>query len=230
MQLGGAGNRHNPRLLRQQPCQRDLGRCRLLPLWRCAEQIDQGLVRLERLRRETGERAAEVGAVERRILVHLTREKPFAQGAVGNEPDPEFLEGRYHFLLGRSRPQRIFALESRERLDGVCAADGFYSCFGKAEVLHLALLNQLLYRARHVFNRHVRIDPVLIEQVDDIDLEPLERAFDGLFDMLRPAVQAGAPFMPRGSKLRIEVEPEFGGDHHLSAERSEGFAHEFFVR
>ena len=39
---------------------------------------------------------------------------------------------------------------------------------------------------------------------------------------------AGKPhFWP---KLRIEVEPELGGDHHLIADRSEGFANEFLVR
>ena len=32
------------------------------------------------------------------------------------------------------------------------------------------------------------------------------------------------------ARLRIEVEPEFGGDHHLLTERREGFADEFFVR
>ena len=67
---------------------------------------------------------------------------------------------------------------------------------------------------------------MLIEQVDGLDLEPLERALDGLLDVLRPAVQA------RRTGPRIaatEVEPELGGDHHLLAEGSEGFAHEFFV-
>ena len=70
------------------------------------------------------------------------------------------------------------------------AADGLHARFGEAEVLDLAFLNQFLHRARHVFDGHVRVDAVLIEQVDDVDLEPLERAFDGLLDVLRPAVQA----------------------------------------
>ena len=32
------------------------------------------------------------------------------------------------------------------------------------------------------------------------------------------------------SAVRIEVEPELGGDHHLLAERGERFAHELLVR
>ena len=71
---------------------------------------------------------------------------------------------------------------------------------------------------------------MLIEQVDDIDLEPLERALDGLLDVLRPAVQARRALHPAGIEIRTEVEPELGGDHHLLAEGSEGFAHEFFVQ
>jgi len=55
-------------------------------------------------------------------------------------------------------------------------------------VLDLALLDQILHRAGNVFDCHVRVYPVLIEQVDDIDPEPLERALDGFLDMFRPAV------------------------------------------
>ncbi len=60
------------------------------------------------------------------------------------------------------------------------------------------------------------------------DLEPLERALDGLLDVLRPAVQARRP--SSAGSMSVEVEPEFGGDHHLLAEGGEGFAHQFFVR
>src|SRR6266567_8533353 len=68
------------------------------------------------------------------------------------------------------------------------------------------------------------VDPVLIEQIDGIDLESLERAVSDLLDVLRPTVQAD--LLPLGT----ELETEFGGDHHSTAERSERFAHEFFVR
>ena len=87
-------------------------------------------------------------------------------------------------------------------------------------------LDQFLHRAGDVFDRHVRVDAVLIEQIDHIGLEALERGLGDLLDVLRPAVQA------RRSGPRItaaKVEPELGGDHHLLAERSEGFANKFFV-
>ena len=77
--------------------------------------------------------------------------------------------------------------------------------FGKTEVLDLACLNQFLHRAGDVFDGHVRVNPMLIEQVDDINLEPLERAFDGLLDVLRPAIQT-LP-LPADYRCRLRSNP-----------------------
>ena len=70
------------------------------------------------------------------------------------------------------------------------AADSLDASFGESEVLHLALLNQILHRSGDVFDRYIRVDPMLVEQVDDIHLEPLEGPLDGLLDVLRLAVEA----------------------------------------
>ena len=70
------------------------------------------------------------------------------------------------------------------------ATDRLHAGFRKPEVLDLALLNQVLHRSRDVFDRHVRIDTVLIEQVDRVDLEPLERGLGDLLDVPGPAIQA----------------------------------------
>ena len=79
-------------------------------------------------------------------------------------------------------------MECGHRLNGVRATDGLNSCFGKPEVLYLASLNQILHRARHIFYGHVPVNPVLIRQADGIHLQPLERAFDGLLDVLGPTI------------------------------------------
>ena len=100
-----------------------------------------------------------------------------------------------------------------------------YPCFRKAEVPHLALLNQLLHRPGHVFDRHVRVDTVLIEEIDVLGLESLERALRDLLDVLWPTVQADPTLLTGG----IELEAEFGGDHHSLAEGRQGFAHELLV-
>src|SRR6266568_2176125 len=225
MQLRCSRDWNDPRLLGQQPCQRDLSRRRLLPFSNSAKQINQCLIRLERLRREARQHAAEVGTVEGRFLVYLPREKPLAQRTVGNEADAEFFEGRYHFLLRGSRPQRVFALKRRDRLDAMCATDRLHACFRKAEVLHLACLNQPFHCPRHVFDRHVRVNAVLIEQINGINLETLERGLGHLFDAFWPTIQA----LPTGTSVRIKFEPELRCYHHSPAERSESFAHKFFV-
>ena len=79
MQLRGARDRDDPRLLGEQPGERDLGRRRLLASRDLAEQVDQGLVRLDRLRREARDGVAEVGAVEGRVLVDLAGEEALAR-------------------------------------------------------------------------------------------------------------------------------------------------------
>ena len=52
----------------------------------------------------------------------------------------------------------------------------------------------------------------------------LSEAATTFLDVLRSAVHSYL-FV----SIRIEFEPKFGGDHNLIAERSEGFAHQFFV-
>ena len=109
----------------------------------------------------------------------------------------------------------------------MCAPDCFHARFRQAEVFDLARLNQFLHRAGDIFDRHIRINAMLIEQINRLDLEPLERAFDRLLDVLGPAVQT---CRSRPIIAATQVEPEFGGDDHFPAERSERFADKLFVR
>ena len=96
----------------------------------------------------------------------LPGEEALAQRAEGNEADPELLERRQHLLFGPPPPQRVLALDRGDRLDRVRAADRLHSGLGQAEVPDLALLDQILHRSRHVLDRHVRVDAVLVEEVD----------------------------------------------------------------
>lgn len=66
------------------------------------------------------------------------------------------------------------------RLDDVGATDGLRTRFGEAEVLDLTVLDEVLHRSRDVFNGHPRIDPVLVEKVDFVDLETLQRGVQTL--------------------------------------------------
>ena len=62
---------------------------------------------------------------------------------------------------------------------------------------------------------------MLVEQVDDVGPETLERCLGNLSDVLRPAIHAA---------LGVQLEPELGGDHHLVTPGREGFTHELLVR
>jgi len=48
----------------------------------------------------------------------------------------------------------------------MCSADCVHAGFGKTKVPYLALGNQFLHRTSHVFDRHIRINTVLIEQIN----------------------------------------------------------------
>src|ERR1035438_6576073 len=222
-QLRGTWDGNHPRLLSKHPGERGLGWCRFLALSDCIEQVDHGSIRLPGLLRKTRYGVTEVGAVKAGILVDLSREVALAQWAEGNKADSEFFESRNDLRFRLPPPQRVFALQGGDRLDGVSATNRVHSCLGKPKVLDLAFPNQVLHRSRDVFDRHLRIDTMLIEQIDGVDPEPLERRLGDLLDVLRPAVQAS--LLPIG----VEVEPKFGRNRDLPAEGSESFTYQFLI-
>ena len=140
------------------------------------DQINQSLVCFAILGAETRHTAAKVGAVELCVRVDLASQEALAQRAERNESDPKLLKGRHHCLFRLAPEQRVLALERRDWLNGVSAANRLRARFRKAEVLHLAFMNQILHRARNIFDGNIQVDPMLVEQIDRINLETLERA------------------------------------------------------
>ncbi len=107
----------------------------------------------------------------------------------------------------------------------MCPADGLQPCFGQPEVPYLPFRNQVLYRTGHVLNRHRRVYPVLVQQVDALGTQPLQARLNGRLDMRRLAV--GARSTRTG--YRVDIETELGGDHHLVAHRRQCLAHQLFI-
>src|SRR6266496_6518175 len=103
------------------------------------------------------------------------------------------------------------------------SANRLCACFRQSKVLHLALLDQVFDSSRNMFDRNLVIDAVLVEKIDRIGLEALERGLGDLLNMLRTAVQPGLLTI-------FDVESELGRDHYVFAKWRECFAHEFFVR
>src|SRR5206468_2808852 len=107
----------------------------------------------------------------------------------------------------------------------MCAANGAHAGFGQAEVFYLAGLDQVLHSPGNVLDGHAGVDAMLIEQVDDIGPQALERRVSDLPDALRAAVQA----LPAGTSVGIEIEPKLGGDDDFVADRLESFAEKVLV-
>ena len=84
-------------------------------------------------------------------------------------------------------------MKRSDGLNGMRSADGLRACFRQAEVPDLALLDQILDRPRYVFNGHLRINAMLIEQIDRVGLEPSQRTLDAFFD-----IYSGRLFSPTG--------------------------------
>ena len=103
------------------------------------------------------------------------------------------------------------------------AADRLHAGFRQAEVPDLALLDQVLHRAGDILDRHVGVDAVLIEEVDDVGPQPLQRRLGDLADVLRPTVHAAL------AARRVELETELGGDDDLVAYRRERLADDLLV-
>jgi hypothetical protein len=105
LQLRCARDRNDPRLLRQQPRERDLRWRRFFSRRDPREQIDQRLIRLPSLGREAGDSVADIVALaEAGVLVDLAGQESFPQRAVRNEADTELLERRQQVLFRAPEP------------------------------------------------------------------------------------------------------------------------------
>ena len=83
--------------------------------------------------------------------------------------------------------------------------------FGQADVTDLPLLDQLAQRAHGVLDRCLRVDPMLVIQIDVIGAQALERSLDRGPDILRGAVDFPAATMAMGDQS------ELGGEDDLFA-------------
>ena len=62
---------------------------------------------------------------------------------------------------------------------------------------HFSCLNEGLYRSGNILHGYVRINTVLVEEVDPIGTQALERLVGDLADALRAAVSIGNQSGPR---------------------------------
>ena len=177
------------------------------------QPVDEREIPLAILFGEARHDIAEVGRIERRLLVDLPGEKALAERAERHEADAQFLERWQDLFLGLAPPQRVLALERRHRLDGVRATDRLHARLRQTEVLDLALANEVLDRACDIFDRNLRVDTVLVEEIDPIGPETFQRRLRDLADVRGAAVEAG--LLPV-----LDLEAELRGDDDLIANRA----------
>ena len=174
----GAGDRGDVVALGQQPRQRDLRRggtglgCDRLHL------VDDAQVALEVLAGEARVGLAPVVVGEVVDGADLAGEEAVAERGVGDESDAQLAQQRQQLGLGVAGPQRVLGLQRGDPVDRVGAADRVRAGLGQADVQDLALGDQLGQRADGLLDGRVRVDPVLVVEIDVIGAEPLQGALD----------------------------------------------------
>ena len=218
VQLGGAGDRHDPRLLRQQPGQRDLRRRRLLRCGDLAEQIDQRLIGLARAsaeKRGTMLRKSLLSNVVLSLIAPVR--KPLPSGLKGTKPMPS-----------SSSVGRISCSGSRHHSEySLCSAVTGCTAWARRMVcapasdrpkcLHLALARSgPSPRPRRP--RSARRDRRDAGRTDRCDRSSAASARP------RPPPGCAPGGCPARASTLPSIEAELGGDHHLVAERRQRLA------
>ncbi len=155
----------------QQPRERDLARGRALPLGDLTHGRRGPHVGVEILTLIARIVATEVAF---RILLGAldgAREKAAAEWRERHQADPELAQQRDDARLQVALPQRVLALEYRDRMRGVRTANRLLARLGKSEEANLPLAHEIRHRADDVLDRHRGIDPVLIKQIDVVGLQ-----------------------------------------------------------
>src|SRR4051794_2219815 len=187
MTLGGAGDRHDPRLLREKPSERDLRWGRAFGSGEMLKHRDESLVRAERLRTEARNNAPEVVLSEGSVGGDRAGEETLTERTERDKADAQGFQGRQDFLFRLAPPERILTLKGCHGLNGMSPADRLRAGLRQAEVLDLSLADEVSDRSDHVLNRHIRVDAVLVIEVDRLHPQALQRPLRGLPDPFRPA-------------------------------------------
>ena len=108
-------------------------------------------------------------------------------------------------------------------MHGVGATDRGRASFGQPDVAHFALGDERGQSSDGVLDRRVRIDPVLVVQVDVVGAQPREGALDGRANVRRAAIEDA------GAAAGVRDNAELRRQHDLVAAVLDGPADEFFV-
>src|SRR5687767_5446458 len=104
-------------------------------------------------------------------------------------------------------------------------SDCLDSRFGESPMQNLSLIHKVLDRSSNVFDRHFRIDAMLIEKIYTVGPQPFERSFNDSLDVIWFAVKPRKPL----SRLLIYVPTELGSHPDLISKRLDRLAEDPLV-
>src|SRR5262249_3494110 len=186
------------------------------------DAFDERAVLLEIVALEARVALARVALGEVREIGNDAGEQAPAERRVGDERNAEVAGCLACLLRLLAIEQRVFALHGGDRVHRIGAADALGVRLAKAEMAHLALLDEAAHRADRVLERPTGIDAVRGIEVYRVNAESGEARLASLLDVGRTTVDAiGAP----GTAGLAE----FRRDDDLVAHRFEGAAEQFLV-
>ena len=136
--------------------------------------------------------------------------KPLPERAKRDEPDPELLESRDDLLLRLPPPQRVLALE-RLRPAAPRARDGSSAtpASDRPKCLTFPSRDELACTGTgDVLDRDVRVDSVLVKQIDRVGPEPAERTLRPHPGSCPGRLSTWPVMLPV-----LDMEPELGSDN-----------------
>jgi hypothetical protein len=132
--------------------------------------------------------AAEVVRVERVGGSDGAGQEAAAERRVRHEADPELAQHRQHLGLRVARPEGVLALHGRDGMHGVRPTDGVDRGLREPVTAQLAGLDQLGEGADGVFDRDLRVDAVLVIEIEVVGAKPAQRVVEGRAQVLGAAV------------------------------------------
>src|SRR5919107_389604 len=141
------GNGHDEIPLVENPGKRELCSRHALTCRHFLQQFHERGVGGHVLGAEARKRSPEILGAEIVRFLDLTCQEAASQWAEWHEADTKFAAGVEDFAFRIAGPERVFALQSGNRMDSMSLADGGGSRFRKAERAHLALLHKVRHRA-----------------------------------------------------------------------------------
>ncbi len=151
-----------------------------------------------------------------RALGRARKEAP-SKRTEGDQANSQLAKDRNDPFLEIAFPDRILALQGRDRLHGVSAADCVVARFRHTEIEDFALGDHILNCPRNIFNRNIGVHTVLIKEVNAVRAQSSKRSIHDFTNMVRSAVSSC-------SLTVLQQESKFCSDRDCIATVCEGAA------